>query len=387
MSLRRLTHVVESLEPWGTQRMLAITARRLPATEYSQRVVVLRNESPETDGAESVNCRAELEAAGVKIDVIGRRDPDDDSPLRTMWKLRSFVSRDAADLVHLWDDASIAAAGPWIAPPRVGPAAVCSIRTPRRDMAWLTWLFERRTLLRARPIVDDARVFLQRLALGMQREPSISDRAVAVPHDPIESHAVRGVAEVRAALGVSPTTKLIGTAGRLTPDADVRDLLFAGALLKLVHDDYRIVVCGVGPALEDLRRFAALMRIDDITLFTGLTIEPDEVISALYAYVAPSYWTGRAREIGVALGSGVPIVAADTPIHRDEFDVDRSGFVYREHDQGALTRHLHQLLTEPDLYARMSAAARERATMFHDPDDVVQCYVEAYERALEATKH
>lgn len=380
---RRLTHVVESLEPWGTQRMLAITARRLPAAEYSQRVVALR-----TSGAGDVSCRAELEAAGVTVEVIGRRDPDDDSPLRTMWKVRPHVSRGATDLVHLWDDAAIAAAGPWIAPPLVGPAAVCSIRGPRRELPWLRTVFERRTLLRARPIISDARVLLQRLTdlvpFGMHNQ-SIDKRLVAVPHDPIESHATRTVAEVRAVLGMSPTTKLIGTACRLTPDANVRDLLFAGALLKLVHDDYRIVVCGVGPSLDDLRRFATLMRIDDITIFTGLEIEPDEVISALHSYVAASYWTGRAREVGVALGSGVPVVAADTPIHRDEFDVDRNGFVFREHDQGDLTRHLHQLLSEPELHARMAAAAVERATMFNDPDDVVQCYVEAYERALTAT--
>jgi glycosyltransferase involved in cell wall biosynthesis len=381
---RRLTHVVESLEPWGTQRMLAITARRLPAAEYSQRVVALR-----TTAADDVNCRAELEAAGVTVDVIGRRDPDDDRQLRTMWKLRPHVRRGATDLVHLWDDASIAAAGPWIAPPQVGPAAVCSIRGPRRDLPWLPSLFERRTLLRARPIVSDPTVLAQRLTdllrYGSQHDPAIAERTVAVPHDPIESHAVRTVAEVRAVLGVSPTTKLIGTACRLTPDANVRDLLFAAALLKLVHNDFRIVVCGDGPALEDLRRFAALMRVDDVTIFTGLTIEPDEVISALHAYVAPSYWIGRAREVGVALGSGVPIVAADTPIHRGEFEVDRSGFVFREHDQGTLTRHLHQLIEDGPLHARMAAGARELAAKFHDPDDVVQCYVEAYERALAGT--
>lgn len=381
MTRRRLTHVVESLEPWGTQRMLAVTARRLPAEKYSQRVIALRTES-----AGALSCRAELEAAGVAIDVIGRRDPDDDTPLRTMWKLRSHVSRETTDLVHLWDDAAIAAAGPWISRPGRGPAAVCSIRHPRRDLPWLPWVFERRTLLRARPIVSDATVFRQRLTpFGKQNVPAIAERSVAVPADPIESHATRTVAEVRAALDVSPTTKLIGTACRLTTDANVRDLLFAGTLLKLVHDDYRIVVCGDGPALDELQRFATLMRIDDLTIFTELKIEPDEIISALFAYVAPGYWTGRAREVGVALGFGVPIVAADTPIHRDEFDVDRNGFVYREHDPGALTRHLHQLMTEPVTHARMAAAARERATKFHDPDDVVQCYVEAYDRALAAS--
>lgn len=384
MIRRRLTHIVESLEPWSTQRMVAVLARRLPAAEYMQRVVALR-----TSAMDAVNCRAELEAAGVAVDVIGRANPDDDWPLRTIWKLRPHVSRDETDLVHIWDDAAIAAAGPWIAEPQRGPASVCSLRGPRRDSPWLRAVFERRTLLRARAIVSDRTVFQQRLTdlrpLHVLDASPQADRAVAVPHDPIESHATRTPAEVRAALGVSPTTKLIGTACRLTPDANVRDLLFAGALLKLVHDDYRIVVCGDGPALDDLRRFAALMRIDDITIFTGLEIEPDEVISALHSYVAPSYWVGRTREVGVALGCGVPIVAADTPIHRDEFDVDRSGFVFREHDQGALTRHLHQLMTEPDRYAHMSAAARERATKFNDPDDVVQCYVEAYERALAAT--
>jgi len=375
MTPRRLTHVVESLEPWSAQRMLALVAQRLPTADYKQRVVALR---AETSGG--LSCRAELVAAGVAVETIGRPNSDDDSLLQTMWKLRPHLRRDATDLVHLWDDASIAAAGPWVAPPRVGPAVVCSIRHPRRDIPWAAWLFERRTLLRAMPLVNDQTVFRQRL--GLHGERAIAARAVAVPSDPIESYARRTPAELRAALGVSPTTKLIGTACRLTPDANVRDLLFAGALLKLVHNDYRIVVCGDGPALDDLRRFATLMRIDDLTIFTRLTIEPDELIASLFAYVAPSFWTGRTREIGVALGEGVPIIAADTPIHRDEIDVDQCGFVFREHDQGTLTRHLHQLLNDAELHARMSAAARKRAELIYDADDVVRQYAAAYEAAL-----
>jgi len=386
MTARRLTHVVESLEPWGTQRMLGLTARRLPPAEFTQRVVVLRAEPAAADSGSPVSCRSELEAAGVEVVVVGRPDPDDDSFVRSAWKLRPLISREATDLVHLWDDPSIAAAGPWIASPRVGPAAVCSIRGPRHGMPWSEWLFERRTLKRARSLVSDATVFRQRITgRGLHGEPTIGERSIAVPHDPIESHALRTPAEVRAALGVSPATKLIGTACRLTPDANVRDLIFAAALLKLVHSDFRIVVCGDGPALDDLRRFAALMRVDDVTIFTGLSLEPDEVISALFAYVAPGFWTGRAREVGVALGSGVPIVAVDTSIHRDEFDVDISGFVFAEHDQGTLTRHLHQLMNDEALHARMAAAARERAEKFHDPDDVVRHYAEAYAKALAAS--
>lgn len=373
MTLRRMTHVVESLEPWGTQRLLSLVARRLPAAEYAQRVVSLRAES---DG--SVSCRADLQAAGCEVATLGQRDPDDDSFLRTTWKLRPHLARDATKLVHLWDDASIVAAAPWIARPNVGPAAVCSIRNPRRELPWLMNRFEQRTLFGALPIVNDVRVYRQRLEpLGKRAEA-----ALVVPHDPIESHTTRTVEQVRAALGVAPSTKLIGTACRLTPDANVRDLLFAGALLKLVHTDFRIVVCGAGPSFDDLRRFAALMQIDDLTIFTGLTLEPDDVIQALFAYVAPSYWVGPAREVRVALKHGVPIVAADTPIHRAEFDVERSGFVFREHDQGTLTRHLHELLNDDALYGRMSAAAREYAETFPTADEVASLYAEHYAAAL-----
>jgi glycosyltransferase involved in cell wall biosynthesis len=380
MTRRRLTHVVESLEPWGTQRLLSLVARRLPSLDrplrrdYEQRVVAIRSMK-----TADVSCRAELESAGVSVDVIGRPDSNDDSLLRTMWKLRPYLRDDTIDFVHLWDDAAIAAAVPWIARLPSNPITLCSIREPRRESSWGTRLIELRTLLRSIPIVNDATVYRQRIAGLKLYEKHWATAVETVPHDPIDSHATRTVAEVRSALGVPATTRLIGTACRLTHDKNVRDLLFAGALLKLVHSDFRIVIVGEGPALNDLRRFAELMRIDDLTIFTGLSMEPDDVISALFAYVAPSYWTGRAREIAIALGLGIPIVAVDTPIHREEFDVDKNGFVFGEHDQGMLTRHLHHLMVDESLYARMASAARERAERSPDPDDVVQRYADVYE--------
>ncbi|MCE9607952.1 MAG: glycosyltransferase [Planctomycetia bacterium] len=382
MTRRRLVHVVESLEPWSAQRMLSLVARRLPVDMFEQRVVALHSAGESED-----LCRAELLAAGIQVDVVGglrarsqnsERRSCGDSRVAATWGVRRFVARDAAEIVHLWDDSARACVGPWIALTN-GPAIVYSLRNPRCDALGLDRFLERRTLSRAAAIIaNDPTVRTQRLAVHPRYQSQWAGKTRVV-RDSIEPAKTYRNDGIRSALGVPQSTKLIGTACRLVPDANVRDLLFAGALLKLVHEDFRIVICGDGPSRDDLRRFATLMRIDEITHFVGPAIDPDAVISELFAYVAPAYWAGPAREIGVALRHGVPVVGVDTPVRRAELDVERNGFVFREHDQGALTRHLHQLLGDAPVYDRMSSAARERAQGFSHPDEVAAQYAAIYD--------
>ena len=366
MIRRRLTHVVESLEPGSTQRLLSLVARRLPR-EYDQRVIALR-----AGGENDATIRRELREAGIEVAVSGKPMDDGERRLATAWRIRRAISREAADLVHLWDDASIRLVGPLAAMKRGGvlthrPIAsrraglICSLRGPRRDALGIDRYLERRTLDRSAVIfVNDPTVRRLRLPEFPENERGFYGRALVLP-DAYESFGPSAGGSLREQFGVSPETKLIGTACRLTPDANVRDLLFAAALLKLVHTDFRIIVCGDGPSLVDLRRFAALMRVDDLTIFTGAAIGPDALIPELFAYVSPAYWDSPSREIALAQRHGVPVVAVDTPIRRAELEAEQTGFLFREHDQGELTRHLHHWLQEPELHCKMGDAARERA--------------------------
>lgn len=366
MTRRRLTHVVESLEPWGTQRQLSLVARRLPR-EYDQRVIALR-----AGGETDASVRRELREAGIEVAVSGKPWDEGERRLATAWRVRNAISREAADLVHLWDDDALRLVGPLTALKRGGAFAhksvaerraglICSLRRPQRDVLGLDRYLERRTLNRAAAIfVSDPTVRRLRLPELPENDRGFYGKA-CVLRDAYESFAPSASASLRVQFAIPPHAKLIGTACRLTPDANVRDLLFAAALLKLVHSDFRIIVCGDGPSLVDLRRFAALMRVDELTIFTGAAIEPDALIPELFAYVSPAYWDGPSREIALAQRHGVPVVAVDTPIRRAELDPERTGFLFREHDQGELTRHLHQWLSEPELHRRMGDAARERA--------------------------
>jgi len=366
MIRRRLTHVVESLEPWSTQRLLSLVARRLPR-EYDQRVIALR-----AGGDADASVRRELREAGIEVAVSGKPTDEGERRLATAWRIRRAISRKAADVVHLWDDTALRFVGPLAAMTRGGvfthrsiasrrAGLICSLRRPRRDVLGLDRYLERRTLDRAAAIfVNDPTVRRLRLPEFPENDRGFYGKA-CVLSDAYESLAPPAGTELRTRFEIPPHVKLIGTACRMTPDANVRDLLFAAALLKLVHTDFRIIVCGDGPSLVDLRRFAALMRVDELTIFTGAAIEPDAVIPELFAYVSPAYWDGPSREIALAQRHGVPVVAVDTPIRRAELDVERTGFFYREHDQGALTRHLHHWLLEPELHRKMGNAARERA--------------------------
>jgi glycosyltransferase involved in cell wall biosynthesis len=121
-------------------------------------------------------------------------------------------------------------------------------------------------------------------------------------------------AEERTALGINNRHLLLNVK-RLHPLAGQRVLLEAMTDVVHVHPDTRLVICGTGPLLEELKGVARSAGVERHVDFTGLV---DNIAIARYCaaadlFVLPSLLEALPTVAVEALASGTPVLSSDNP--------------------------------------------------------------------------
>ena len=120
--------------------------------------------------------------------------------------------------------------------------------------------------------------------------------------------------EVRTALGISARHVLVNVK-RLHPLAGQRHLLEAMNEVIRTHPDIRLVICGTGPLLDDLKAAARSAGVERHVTFAGLV---DNAVVARYCaaadlFVLPSLLEALPTVAVEALAAGTPVISTDNP--------------------------------------------------------------------------
>jgi glycosyltransferase involved in cell wall biosynthesis len=127
-------------------------------------------------------------------------------------------------------------------------------------------------------------------------------------------HDVKGQSAARAQLDI-PNRHVLLNVKRLHPLAGQRDLLAALNDVVRVHPDTRLVICGTGPLLEELRAAARSCGVERHVTFAGLV---DNAAIATYCaaadlFVLPSRLEALPTVAVEALAAGTPVISTDNP--------------------------------------------------------------------------
>ena len=127
-------------------------------------------------------------------------------------------------------------------------------------------------------------------------------------------HSEADQLEIRTALGITARHVLVNVK-RLHPLAGQRYLLEAMNEVIRTHPDIRLVICGTGPLLDELKASARSAGVERHVTFAGLV---DNAAVARYCaaadlFVLPSLLEALPTVAVEALAAGTPVVSTDNP--------------------------------------------------------------------------
>jgi glycosyltransferase involved in cell wall biosynthesis len=184
-------------------------------------------------------------------------------------------------------------------------------------------------------------------------------------------------------LNLPADARLIGVVGRLVPENRVKDLIWAADLLRVLHDNLRLLILGDGPLRPQLEQYARLASDLDHIRFFGERPDLDRIVPHLDVLWNASENHGPSFAIAEAMAAGVPAIASDTPFNREFVTETETGYLVPLHDRSGRAdraRHTDRIFTNPELAARLAQAARQCAVERFGADRMVAQYADLYER-------
>lgn len=368
-----VTHVVNSLDPGGTERLVIGMCRAL-AADFDVEVVCLDRPG---------DWAGELRDAGVPVHALWRQ-PGLDTAIPGA--LASHLRRHGTRIVHAhqctaWFYAALSRA--WHAQPRLlleeHGRFHPEVERPLRRV--VNRLLLRRLTHRFVAVSADIRDRLVRYE-GLPRD-AIEVVPNGVPAAP-PFDADRRAAS-RAALGLPEDAFIVGTVGRFDPIKNLGLLVDGLARAAPGVDRLRALLVGDGPGMDTLRRRVEDAGLRDRVCFTGYRSDARELTRCMDLFVLSSHSEGLSVALLDAQAAGVPAVVTAVGGNPDVVADGVTGWVIPPGDVDALSRAIASAATDPQRCREFGAAAIQRHAERFDWEAMLRRYRVIYRDMLGAT--
>jgi glycosyltransferase involved in cell wall biosynthesis len=180
----------------------------------------------------------------------------------------------------------------------------------------------------------------------------------------------------RRSLGLGPDTPVAGVVAQITPWKGQAVAIDALARARERVPDAQLLLVGETKFTSAATRFdnrsylreleASVERLGlaGAVRFLGEREDVPAVLRALDAVLVPSSHEPFGRIVAEALAMGTPVLATSVGGPAEILEHGRTGLLLDPHDPGAWSEALAELLTSPELRARLAGAGRERALDF-----------------------
>ena len=318
--------VVYTLEVGGLEKVVLSVLRNLDRTRFDPYLICLhtigelKSEVPLPADRCLFLRRDEGRVPGLPINISA------------VWKIRSFLSRNRIDVVHLHNCAPLLYGGMAAHLCRPRPCVVYSehnqiYSAPAGRKRRFPYYVKMADAIVT--VSDDLRRTLAKL--GITRNVEVIYNGI----DP-ERFRVADGAAFRAELGVAPDEYLIGTAVVLTPQKGIEFLLRAIPTVLKQLPRAKFMIAGDGYKKAELHAAAEALGVGDRLVFLGYRSDIPRFLNAMDLYVLPSLWEGLPLALIEALACGKPAVVSDVGGNREIMEDGVNGRLVPPGDPEAL---------------------------------------------------
>jgi glycosyltransferase involved in cell wall biosynthesis len=246
----------------------------------------------------------------------------------------------------------------------------------RVTMRWVT-RFHALTEAVARSWVSNVSIPVDRITVI----PRGIDMESFDPQDELERGAVRD------AIGVGEHVPMLLNVARQEPQKGQRYLLEALPAIIERHPEVVVVFAGRdGNSSPHLRRLVEELELGAHVRFLGVRDDVPALLGAADVFVFPSLFEGLGVSLLEAMASGGAACAvSDAPPFDEIIDPGATGVMFRAADAADLARTVADLLSDREMQAKMSEAARQEVTGGYRIEAVTRRLEEMYLLVLDET--
>jgi L-malate glycosyltransferase len=341
----KVMHVMFALQPGGMELGVVKVVNGLNPQRVTSSICSTR---PAVPGVKA------LVSPAVPVFELQRRDGNDPRLVRDLYRL---FRREQPDIVHThaWGTLveGIVAARLARVPVVVhGEHGTLQLRWYQRTLQRWVWGMATQVLSVSRKLTDR---MTATTGFAAERILTIQNGVDLARFSPSLRDAGR------EALGISPDTLVIGTAGRLVPVKDHANLIDALGRLRTRGVRFTALIAGDGPLRRALEEQIASLAMSGCVHLLGPRPDIDRVMASLDIFVLPSRSEGMSNTILEAMASGVPVVATNVGGAEELVDDGRTGRLVPREDPAALSVALTELANDPDRRRGMGLAALQKA--------------------------
>lgn len=358
-------HVIDRLPPDGAERLIAeVIKNRSTALHY--RVLCL------VEGGELV---AEIESAGVPVDVLGKKGKIDFSLIP---RLKAYFKKHHTVVVHT----HLFTADAWARLAAKYASVPCIVSTAHSVNSWkgpvhkaIDWLL---AMVTDRVIACSATV---EVSLREQWIPANKILTVANGIDlgRIDSAPAINLEQYRLQEGAP----LWCVVGRLNEAKGHSDLLEALALYRDEGHAFSCVFVGEGELQASIEAQISQLKLGDRVKLLGWHPSAIGFIKSADALLMPSRWEGLPMTLLESMAAGTPVVATSVGGIPDVISDGVNGLLYPAGDAKALMAALHRLQYTEGLANSMAAHAEQHAREHYSAAKVAHEYERLYSEITE----
>lgn len=158
----------------------------------------------------------------------------------------------------------------------------------------------------------------------------------------------------------APPARIVGAAGRLSPEKGFEVLVDAAARIRRRDTSVGFVAFGEGACREKLARMIAVLGLDSSFVLTGFRADLDQFLPFFDLFVLPSYTEGLPNVVLESFAAGVPVIATAVGGTPEIVEDGESGFLVPAGDSQALADHILKALACQDGLRDMGLHGRQR---------------------------
>jgi glycosyltransferase involved in cell wall biosynthesis len=184
---------------------------------------------------------------------------------------------------------------------------------------------------------------------------------------------------MRRTLGIAADQPTVLAVGRFAEAKNHGGMLRAFAHVIEAHPNALLLLAGQGPLLDDTRRLAHVLHLDDSVRFLGIRTDIPDLMRASDLFLMSSLWEGLPIVLLEAAASGLPSVATEVGGNATAVLDGISGRIVPPNDDSALAAAVIEVLDMSQEARRSSGdAARELAQSTYSLETVAERWLDLY---------